>query len=409
MKSYRKDLLRRLHEHSSILTMAVGAVSLYFSNIFLKSTLSESDFGLFSLLITYFAIINSFGLLGLEQTFMRFCSVNKNNEVLISQTIRNKILSAILLIIIISIFISRLDFFDNFYIGIVCTLSIVISMFSYNLLRIQKRYHLSQFILSFWRWMLGIIIIASFSSFFIIDYNLLLELMTYGLFVMLLISSLIIINNIKIDKNLSSKKFFDKKEFLVTSNFFLILLSGSFISVGDRLFIEHYFSAAEFGNYVYYSLLLLYPFNFLQNYLGFKFLVGFKEVKSFKNLIEKYTKALVWISIGFVILIYSFNYTVYRVINNDFLDYKTLTLIFFLTGIVKLFYSVYSSLVGAHSGVKVLKSLNKYYLFIIFIVGFFILIFPISSIEMIALIYLLLWLSRLLLWKSFSKKLINND
>ena len=72
MKNYKLDLQKRFQEHSSILTMGIGAVSMYAANIFLKEFLTETDFGLFSLLITYFAILNSFGLLGLEQTFMTY-------------------------------------------------------------------------------------------------------------------------------------------------------------------------------------------------------------------------------------------------------------------------------------------------------------------------------------------------
>ncbi len=405
MRNSKLDLQRRLQEHSSILTMGIGAVSMYASNIYLKEFLTETDFGLFSLLITYFAILNSFGLLGLEQTFMRFSKIDDRSEIIISVTLRNKIIGALIILFIVSFFISEFHFFNSFYYGLICTLSITLSMLAYNVLRIKKLYHSSQLLLNSWRLLLGVLVAVILIFKTQIDYEFLLHVLSNGLLVILVLSSFILIRKIKIENDHSNKSYFDKKEFFATIYFMMILSSGSFIAIADRLFVDHYFSKVDFGNYVYYSVLILYPFNFLQNYLGFKFLVAFKHNKKIKSLAQKFTKNLIWISIGFAILIYLLNLLVNKIFDNDFFNYQLLTLILIATGIVKLFYSVYSSIIGSHAQIKTLKSINILFLLITLISVSILFLIPIRQMELIAFIFLILWLLRLIIWNAFSVKL----
>lgn len=400
------NLRKRLLEHSSIFTMGIGAFSMYASNILLKEFLTETDFGLFSLLITYFALLNSFGLLGLEQTFMRFSRIDNRNEIFISATLRNKIIVVLFILFISSIFISKLGFIKNMYYCFICTFSITLSMLSYNVLRVKKQFHSSQLLLNFWRFMLGLIVVVVLVFKLQLDYDFLLHFLSIGLLLILIISTYILIRKINIEGTTSNTKYFNKKEFVASVYFMLILSSGSFVGIADRLFVDHYFSNIDFGNYVYYSILILYPFNFLQNYLGFKFLVDFKHKKSIRSLTRKYLKKLIWISLGFAIIIYTLNLLIYKIFDNDFFNYQLLTLTLIATGVVKLFYSIYSAIIGAHAQIITLKSLNIFYLLITLSSVLILFYIPIRHMEVIAFIFLVLWLARLIIWHSYSSKLL---
>ena len=73
--------LQFLKKHISLLLMIVGAGSVFLVNIVLKATLSDFEYGEYSIFITFLQVCISFGLLGLEQVFLRLSEVSNKQEI----------------------------------------------------------------------------------------------------------------------------------------------------------------------------------------------------------------------------------------------------------------------------------------------------------------------------------------
>ena len=57
--------------------MIAGAGSIFLVNIVLKATLSDFQYGEYSIFITFIQVCISFGFLGLEQVFLRLSEVSR--------------------------------------------------------------------------------------------------------------------------------------------------------------------------------------------------------------------------------------------------------------------------------------------------------------------------------------------
>ena len=77
--------------------MIAGAGSIFLVNIVLKATLSDFQYGEYSIFITFIQVCISFGFLGLEQVFLRLSEVSNKQEIL------RLILTRIMILILIRI------------------------------------------------------------------------------------------------------------------------------------------------------------------------------------------------------------------------------------------------------------------------------------------------------------------
>ena len=68
-------------KHLAFFVLGFASLSFFIVNILLKETLSLSDYGLYSLLITYLSLISSFGLLGFEQVLLRTTKIAKKKNI----------------------------------------------------------------------------------------------------------------------------------------------------------------------------------------------------------------------------------------------------------------------------------------------------------------------------------------
>ena len=76
-----KTIQSNTKKHLSLAIIIFGAGCFFLSNILLKEVLNEEAYGQYSITITYFSVIFIFGLLGLEQIFLRYSNFIATNTI----------------------------------------------------------------------------------------------------------------------------------------------------------------------------------------------------------------------------------------------------------------------------------------------------------------------------------------
>ena len=111
--------------------MGLGALGIFFTNVGLKSILSDYEYYDYSVIVTVLSLIASFGALGLDQVFLRLSRVNgkvlyfdeKLVPIAILNTLITSFVSYVYLIHIIEVGV------NGFLIFILCFSSILIMLF----------------------------------------------------------------------------------------------------------------------------------------------------------------------------------------------------------------------------------------------------------------------------------------
>ena len=80
-KALFKRTCRFFEQHLSLLVIMVGAISFFVSNLVMKEILTATQYGHYSIFVTYFSLIYVFGILGTEQVFLRFSMGVKKNTI----------------------------------------------------------------------------------------------------------------------------------------------------------------------------------------------------------------------------------------------------------------------------------------------------------------------------------------
>ncbi len=195
------NIKNKLIQHQSFLIIILGAISIFFTNIFLKKVLSTSDYGEYSLYITFLQMMGSFGLLGYEQVFLRISEPNKTSVI---KTNKNLLLTIIIVWFVVGILSAFI--FDKYYSNIeinvlfyiISALSITFSMFVFNVFRLDSKFLVSQIVLNSWRIFLGFLAILilikkinTIKSF--------IEYVSYGLLFIFILQFFYFIRKIKFD------------------------------------------------------------------------------------------------------------------------------------------------------------------------------------------------------------------
>ncbi|MDG3581294.1 hypothetical protein [Galbibacter pacificus] len=402
-------LREKILSHGSIIIMALGSLLLFVSNILLKKKLSPEEYGEYSLFITYLSLINSFGLLGCEQVFLRISKFLKNDFI---ETSKRLFLSIILIGLIFSFILSFIlenYFLKNYFTLIyICTVSISLGMFQFNILRLNAEFLNAQILGNSWRIILGVLVFTLLINSFSIDFTVLIYVLTFVIFLSVLISGIYILKRIrfvfKIDHSSSTLL---KYSF----HFFIALSTLSLIGNIDKFYIEFEFGKKQLGDYFYLANLFIFPFSLLQSYVGFKELVHFKNNFNKEVLNKKIEKINVFgIALGFLLVF--LNYILFRLnfLDVDLSSYWLLVFFFILTGVLKLNYAIQSSVFGAIGEISTIKLANFQSLILIFLLGLvFILVLP-KKIEYVGLAVFFLWLSRVCIWKfNINKQLKKNE
>ena len=137
------------------------------------------------------------------------------------------------------------------------------------------------------------------------------------------------------------------------------------LGFGERILIANELGEDVFGKYFYYSTVFLFPLTLLQQYIGFKDLVHFKEKVDKLKVITKIKKIIV---LGFSIIIII---VILVLIDNGYFleielisDFNLIVLLSSL-GITKLLYGLFSALLGARAKTTDLYVINFYSFLII--------------------------------------------
>lgn len=396
------NLITSFHpkNHKSLFVILFGSLGIFTSNIILKKSLTNSEYYEYSLVITFLSLLSSFGAFGFEQVFLRLSKMINSRITLID--------SKLLLFMIISICISTV--LSSYYILkftevtinpiIVITLFVGISilMVIFNIYRFRSNFVCAQLINNLWKICLLVFSCAIYLFSLNIDYLLYIDSVIWCSIVFLLMYCLK--NNfIKISSYLNTKKILS-----LSLNFFIALLTISFLSQGDRLLIENFFSKQVFTNYFYLCTLFLYPFSLFQNYIGFKELI---LIKNGQVNIERRIRLITFFTciLGIVILISSYFLSKINFLEINFARDKFLILMLIFIGCMKILYSYYSSIVGSIGTIGQLKKMNVFFLIVISLSATFF-YYQVQSILTLVGLFTVLWASRLLIWSYFSKPAI---
>lgn len=405
MKETFSHTIKYLTTHLSLLFIVLGAGCLFISNFFLKDIISDEDYGKYSIVITYISVMYLFGILGTEQGFLRFSFKREQNTIEIHKS--QLILSISLALI--SSFLSYI-FFKNYFSIISInngllffgTLSVVLLLFLYNVLRLNEDYILSQLVANYWKIFL-LIVTLYFFFFDVNDFDCLINAIFINIIFSCVCTILFILLKVKF--------IFSEKKINLWSTFFHFFVSIATFTIAtfiDRFVIEYKFSTREFGDYFYLSNLIIAPFSILQNYIGFKKLVKFKKnftISIFLKQNQDVVKIGFLMAIANIVLILILSYL--SIVKFKFESYFFIIILLSIIGILRLYSSSILSAFEAKVSMENLKKSNIYVILITVII-LFLQLFISNSMESILIFVALIWLirsliQRYLLIKQFKK------
>ena len=377
--------------------MIAGAGSIFLVNIVLKATLSDFQYGEYSIFITFLQVCVSFGFLGLEQVFLRLSEVRDDKLLTDKKLLKITFVVGLLFSLLLSVLFSKI--FLKIQVAttllMLLTFSTSLMMFLYNVVRLKKQFVVAQLFNNMWKYIVlvitGILLIGGN-----VNTKTLIEIFTYVSIGSATFFSIYVIKNIPF-------KFTNSFElsaiYKYSFHFVISMLSITFIGFFDRFYIKALFGSEAFGDYFYLATIFYFPFALLQGYVGFKELVFFKTNASLPILKRKLRNINV-LSVIIAIAIYGAAY----VLNDlevipaiDFTSSGSVILILMALGVLRINYSMLSSVLGATGSIKIIRNANiqsLVFILLIFAAGSNYLI----SVEAVAFCILLVWISRILVW-----------
>jgi len=377
--------------------MIAGAGSIFLVNIVLKATLSDFQYGEYSIFITFLQVCVSFGFLGLEQVFLRLSEVRDDKLLTDKKLLKITFVVGLLFSLLLSAVFSKI--FLKIQVAttllMLLTFSTSLMMFLYNVVRLKKQFVVAQLFNNMWKYIVlvitGILLIGGN-----VNTKTLIEIFTYVSIGSATLFSIYVIKNIPF-------KFTNSFElsaiYKYSFHFVISMLSITFIGFFDRFYIKALFGSEAFGDYFYLATIFYFPFALLQGYVGFKELVFFKTNASLPILKRKLRNINV-LSVIIAIAIYGAAY----VLNDlevipaiDFTSSGSVIFILMALGVLRINYSMLSSVLGATGSIKIIRNANiqsLVFILLIFAAGSNYLI----SVEAVAFCILLVWISRILVW-----------
>ena len=377
--------------------MIAGAGSIFLVNIVLKASLSDFQYGEYSIFITFLQVCISFGFLGLEQVFLRLSEVRDKTLLTDKKLLKITFVVGLLFSLLLSAVFSKI--FLKIQVAttllMLLTFSTSLMMFLYNIVRLKKQFVVAQLFNNMWKYIVlvitGVLLIGGN-----VNAKTLIEIFTYVSIGSATFFSIYVIKNIPF-------KFTNSFElsaiYKYSFHFVISMLSITFIGFFDRFYIKAFFGSEAFGDYFYLATIFYFPFALLQGYVGFKELVFFKTNASLPILKRK-LRNINLLSVIIAIAIYGAAY----VLNDlevipaiDFASSGSVILILMALGVLRINYSMLSSVLGATGSIKIIRNANIQSLVLILLIvtaGSNYLI----SVEAVAFCILLVWISRILVW-----------
>jgi len=387
------EIKKLIKKHASLFVLGIASVSFFALNILLKDVLSVTEYGLYSILITYCSLMSSFGLFGLDQVFLRTSVIEENKIVVDSRLISMLCIAVLCISLIASAIISKYyDFEISYFSLILLSIFLILIKLSYQVSRLLSKFVLSQITLNLWKFSLPLIVVLSIYMGLAVNFSLIIKCLFYCC-LFSLASYLLFYSKIKFKILDYSQKDLIKLSF----GFFLTLFTLSLINFADRFIIERKFGLEEIGNYFFYVNIFLYPFTFFSTYIGFRELVAFKKEFSINLLNRKLIQAIklsILFGVFYSFFIFSIDYL--KIYDFNFHHYKLLILILIFWGIVKVLASLLSSAVGALSSQQDLNRINI--LSIILILSLALILLLCHTIASILIFFIFVWIARYALY-----------
>jgi len=413
LKKVPKFVKKTFKEHASLLVIVLGGLCFLFTNIILKEIFNPTDYGFYSMLVTYISIIHIYGLLGFENVLMRFSHQMSRNVVNVSTTQLTYIVVISTITTLVSFFWFK-NYFQNqitfnYLLLFLVSFCSTISLFLFSVFRLNCDFVYSQFISNAWR----IFLLFLTTIFLLFKWNNLTHFINVFLFVFVLI---IVFLSIGLFRKISfdyTDRMSSKKTFVSFFYFFLSLTSISILLFSDRFIIENKLGIEAFGDYFYLTSLVLSPFTILQNYVGFKQLMQFKKRFSAKIFIA-FNRKIVFFSVGLGLLVALFVFALayFDFLNFDFSTYKVSIVLLLILGIARLYSATIISAYESQANIKTLKTSNWMIIASIVLIGFVIIYFC-SSLNHIIIGFIVAWtirniILRQLLLQQITKQTMEN-
>jgi len=272
-----RALKNNISKHLSLLIIVSGAASFFVSNIILKEIFTEEQYGQYSIVITYFSMIFIYGMLGTEQIFLRYSNQIAENKIETQSyqmhfIVKTMVVTSILSTLFFVIYLGQ-DFNINLILLFFSSMSMIAMLYLFNIFRLNSEFVFAQFISNFWRIFL-LLLSCVFYFFGCSNLDLMLHIVMIGIILVFFFSTVLFFKKIKLVYNQNHSP----KEIRKTAiQFFISITTFSMLTFGDRFVIQNKFGFEQFGNYFYLTNFFLAPFSILQNYIGFKQLIFFKQ------------------------------------------------------------------------------------------------------------------------------------
>lgn len=402
IKKVFKSISTLYKEHSSFVIIVIGSLITFLSNILFEKYFGITEYGEYSIFITYLLFVYSFGFLGLEQVLVRITEVSSASKLIISKFLFTLLILVGVLFSAVSTFIFNNYFFEtnaSFIEICTITLAVLYSQLFYNLYRLKSKFVMSQVFATSWKLPLLILIV----TFFILQrgtFEIVFDLFFY-VSILLMIFYVFKLFTLFSFTNQSNKQ----KIYGFWIYFMLSIGSINLITFFDRFYIKLEFGNEALGEYFYLANFFLFPFGLFQNYIGFKQLILFKEQYNWSFFLTKLKKGLLAsLLLGVAIVIVCYLLTTLDLIQIQFEERYTLILLFLFLGIIKVCYGLASSAVGARISIDSFKRINVMTIVVTFVLyGMFYSLFKLS-VEIVLLFISVLWGIRLLIYLYYLKK-----
>lgn len=347
-------------DNLSLAIILLGAMSNFFLILFLKKDFPEI-FTPLSLYLTYLGIIGSLGLLGFDQVYLRLSQVEE-----LKTSISNNILMTLLgLMLIVPLgfawYFARYEYlqFWQLYISGVAINAV---MLGYNANRLQKNFSISQILKNSYKFLF---LIGAWLILVFLQKDVEISILfLYASFLLLFCG---ILSFVSFWNTTAINQIKSIGVFLFAVSFGLNIALITLLGYGERILIADKINEATFATYFYYLTIFLFPLTLLQEYVGFKELVYFKEKVDKQKV---YAKILQLIGLG--ILTYVAILMVVWIDNGRFLnvnlsdDYILIAWMSIL-GLIKLVYSLFSAILGAKGESRSINVINIFTVLLIVI------------------------------------------
>ncbi|PKA82917.1 hypothetical protein ATE92_1058 [Ulvibacter sp. MAR_2010_11] len=340
-----------IRSNFSLLLIVLGAGSNFLLILFFKKYIPDG-FNTFSLYLTYLGIVGSFGLIGFDQIFLRL-SIITEDKILIGRDVY--------IFLLLSLFISPTGFslyfsaryLDLYFLPLLISgISINGIIVAYNLFRLQKSFVISQLYKSGHK-----VVFFVFIVFFSFIYTKLeiSDIINATTGILSLFGSFAVFYFLK---KINTRRTRTPSLFNFFLSFSINLAVITSIGFGERILIANELGEDIFGKYFYYSTVFLFPLTLVQQYIGFKELIYFKERIDKRKIIQKLKRITL---IGFLIILFIFMFVI---LDNGFLleidiesDIALIGLLSIL-GLVKIIYGLFSAILGAKGKFKDIYIIN---------------------------------------------------